>query len=65
MKVIWNELAEAQLDNSIAFVSNMWGENAGHQLLRESRHISRLLASHPHLGRPEPLLADRPHGFVV
>jgi len=38
-KVIWNELAEAQLDDSIAFVSDVWGKAAGERLLRESRHI--------------------------
>lgn len=62
-KVIWNELAEAQLDHSIAFVSDVWGKAAGERLLRESRHISHLLATHPHLGASEPLLADRPQGY--
>ena len=63
MKVIWNELAGVQLDRSIAFVSEVWGKGVGERLLRESRHISHLLSSHPHLGAPEPLLADRPQGY--
>ena len=63
MRVIWNELAEAQLDRSIAFVSDNWGEEMGQRLLRESRRMSRLLASHPRLGHPEPLLTDRPQGY--
>ena len=63
MKVIWNELAEAQLDSSIAFVSDIWGKATGLRPLRESRHICRLLAQNPHLGPPEPLLADRSHGY--
>jgi len=63
MRVIWSELAEAQLERSIAFVSILWGEATGQQLLRESRRISRLLALHPRLGHPEPLLAERPQGY--
>ena len=63
MRVIWNELAEQQLDSSIAFVSEVWGEDTGQRLLRETRHTSRLLAQHPRLGKPEPLLADRPQGY--
>ena len=62
MRVVWNNLAEQQLD-PIAFVSAVWGKTIGHRLLRESRHISRLLARHPHLGHAEPLLADRPKGY--
>ena len=63
MKVIWNKLAEAQLDRSIAYVSEFWSKAAGERLLRESRRISHLLATHPHLGAPEPLLAARPQGY--
>jgi len=63
MKVIWSNLAEQQLDQSIAFVTDLWDMATGQRLLQESRRISRLLSTHPHIGHPEPLLANWPLGY--
>jgi plasmid stabilization system protein ParE len=63
MKVVWTEQAEEALNKTVTFIHDEFGYNAARRYVKSVYNVGNLLASNPHLGHLEPLLADLTIGY--
>ena len=60
MRVVWLNKAKLSLRQTNSYIKIVFGNKRKEEFQQEVNHIGMLLSQHPHLGAPEPFLADRP-----
>lgn len=60
MRVVWLSRAKVALRLTNKYIKREYGKKRKEDFQNEVNHIGLLLCQNPHLGSPEPYLADRP-----